>query len=372
VHLDDVTASSGSGRATGSARATFAGAQLRTATFDLDVPGDKRLPVTLSGVPVGEASGHVHADGTMSGDGTTLDTKVVATKVEVMLPAMTGHSLQPLDPAPNVTIGARTAGGQFVAVPSGPPVEAPRPAVRVHANVDLGELRIRRDVSVDLIVRGQPVVDLGDKTMVHGTVDLSRGKVEVFGKRFTLEPSTVAFTGDPDNPQLHVTAKYDAPDKTNIFADVTGTPSRMKLTLRSEPPRTQDEIFGLLLFGSESGLSGASPADQQPYVAQRAAGLASGVVTQGLNQVLSGISGLQIATRVDTSQAANPRPMVEVRLSSNVVTRVTVQTGMPAPGEPRDLTLVTFDWRFHPRWSLETTVGDAGSTAIELLWRHRY
>jgi autotransporter translocation and assembly factor TamB len=146
----------------------------------------------------------------------------------------------------------------------------------------------------------------------------------------------------------------------------------MKLTLRSEPPRSQDEIFGLLLFGSESGLGGASPADQPPDVAQRAAGLASGVLAQGLNEALSGITSLQIATRVDTSQPTNPRAMVEVRLSSNVVTRITVQTGMPAPGEPRDVTLVTFDWRFHPRWSLATTVGDAGSTAIEILWRHRY
>jgi hypothetical protein len=63
---------------------------------------------------------------------------------------------------------------------------------------------------------------------------------------------------------------------------------------------------------------------------------------------------------------------VEVRLSSNVVTRVTVQTGVPLPGQPPDLTLVTFGWNFHPRWSLQTTVGDAGSTAIEILWRHRY
>jgi translocation and assembly module TamB len=373
VHLDDVSASSGAGRATASARATFAGAELRTATFDLDVPSDKRLPVTVSGVPIGEASGHVHADGTMSGDGTTLDTKVVATKVEVMLPPTSGHSLQALDPAANVSIGARTTSGRFVLLPTGPPAEAPAHAgVKVHASIDLGELRIRRDVSVDILVHGQPFVDLDGKTRVHGVVDLVRGKVEVFGKRFTLEPSTVAFTGDAENPQLHATAKYDAPDKTNIFVDVAGTPNRLKLTLRSEPPRSQDEIFGLLLFGSETGLGGASPADQQPGAAQRAAGLASGVLTQGLNEALSGISGLQIATRVDTSQASNPRPMVEVRLSSNVVTRVTVQTGLPAPGEPRDLTLVTFDWRFHPRWSLQTTVGDAGSTAIEVLWRHRY
>jgi hypothetical protein len=45
---------------------------------------------------------------------------------------------------------------------------------------------------------------------------------------------------------------------------------------------------------------------------------------------------------------------------------------MPAPGEPRDTTLLTIDWRFKPRWSLETTVGDAGSDFLDLLRRHRY
>ena len=374
VRLDDVTASSGEGRATASALATFEGTQLRSATAELDVPGDKRLPLTVSGVPFGQVSGHVHAEGAMAPDGATLDTRIAASRVEVELPGSTGRSLQALEPAANVAVGARVTGGRFVPVPTEPPRPPPRAGgLKIHATVDLGELRIRRDVSVDVTLKGHPVADIVDeKLTVHGTLELPHGKVEVFGKRFTLEPSTIGFTGDPDNPQLQVTAKYDAPDKTNIYADATGTPSHMKLVLRSDPPRSQDEIFGLLLFGSENGLGGAPPIQQQTDMAQRAAGLASGVVAQGLNEALSGITSLPIATRVDTSQATNPRPMVEVRLSSNVVTRVTVQTGTPAPGEPRDLTLVTFDWRFRPQWSLETTVGDAGSTAIEVLWRHRY
>jgi hypothetical protein len=91
-----------------------------------------------------------------------------------------------------------------------------------------------------------------------------------------------------------------------------------------------------------------------------------------VNTALSGITSLQVATRVDTSQAANPRPEVDVRVSNTIVARVTVNTGLPPPGEPPDRTLVGFDWRFKPRWSLRTTVGDEGSTSFELLWQHRY
>jgi autotransporter translocation and assembly factor TamB len=182
----------------------------------------------------------------------------------------------------------------------------------------------------------------------------------------------VSFTGDPDNPQLVVTASIDVPDGTRIFADVIGPSKTIKVTLRSEPARSQDEILGLLLFGSEEGLAGSPPPDQQPDPTQRAAGVASGPVTQAINKALAGISALEVTTRIDTSQAANPRPEVEVRLTSEMLARVTVQTGMPAPGEPPDRTLLTIDWRFTPRWSLESTVGDEGSTFIDLLWHHRY
>jgi translocation and assembly module TamB len=375
VHLDDVVASNGGGRVTATAQATFAGPRLRTASADISVPRDKRFPLVVAGVPVGQVSGSLHADGTMNADGRTLDTTVVAKKVEVDLPEASGHSLQPLPPSPDIRVGAITPGGRFVLVANGPPQPAAPTTtlLALHAAVDLGELQIRRGLSLDITVKGQPVVDLAEKTRMHGVVELTRGRVEVFGKRFTLEPSTLAFTGDPDHPQLHVTAKFESPDKTNVFADVTGTLGDIKLKLRSEPPLSQDEIVSLLLFGTESGGFGQAPVPgATPDIAQRAAGVAGGVLTQGLNEALSGITTLQIATRVDTSQATNPRPMVEVRLSNNVVTRVTVQTGLPAPGEPRDLTLVSFDWHFHPSWSLQTTVGDAGSTAIEVLWRHRY
>jgi hypothetical protein len=98
----------------------------------------------------------------------------------------------------------------------------------------------------------------------------------------------------------------------------------------------------------------------------------SGPVTEALNKALSGITSLDVATRIDTSQVANPRPELDLRLSNEVLARVTVQTGMPAPGEPADRTLFTIDWRFKPRWSLETTVGDQGSTFLDLLWHHRY
>jgi hypothetical protein len=33
---------------------------------------------------------------------------------------------------------------------------------------------------------------------------------------------------------------------------------------------------------------------------------------------------------------------------------------------------VTLNWRFLRKWSLETTVGDAGTSILDLVWQHRY
>jgi translocation and assembly module TamB len=283
--------------------------------------------------------------------------------------------VQSLEPAARVVVGMREPDGRFVALALHPPEKPRAPgALRVRADIQLGNrVRVRRDTSLDVELSGNPVLDVTDKARLTGTLRIVRGTVDVLGKRFVIEPaSTVSFTGNPSEPQVVVTASYAVPDGTRIYADVVGPAKKLAVKLRSEPPKPEDQIVTLLLFGSEEGLSGTPPPSQQPDPTQRAAGLVSGPVTEALNKALSGITSLDVATRVDTSQAANPRPELDLRVSNEVVARVTVQTGMPAPGEPADRTLFTVDWRFKPRWSLETTVGDEGSTFLDLLWHHTY
>jgi translocation and assembly module TamB len=375
LRIDDIRASGTSGRLAGKAQAQLDGMTLKGATADVEIPHDQRMPLSVEGVSLGEASGRMHADVTVAPDQRRIDVAVQVPDLEMRLPASTGHGLQSLDPAPDVAIGMRDPEGHFVVLPQGPP-EKPRPpgATKIHVAVQLGrDVRIRRDTTLDVHLTGSPEIEIDHTSVVRGTVHLTRGMVEVFGKRFKIEPSsTISFTGDSGNPELVVTASYDSPGSTRIYADVVGPVKTLKVNLRSEPARSQDEILGLLLFGSEEGMGGTPSPDQQPDATQRAAGLASGVVTQGINKALSGITSLDVATRLDTSESANPRPELDVRISNDVMARVAVNTGMPAPGEPPDRTMLSIDWRFKPRWSLETTVGDQGSTLFDLLWRHRY
>ncbi len=375
LRFEGITASGTSGMLKASATALLDGLRLRSATADVEIPQDKPMPLTVEGVSLGEASGRFRAEARMSPDVDQLDVAVTVERLEMRLLHSSGHAVQSLEPAPQIVVGMYQPDGQFVALPLHAPQKPREPgAMAVRVAVSLGrDVRVRRDANLDVELTGQPVLEVTDAPRVNGTINVIRGYVDVFGKRFTIEPaSTFSFTGDSSNPQLVVTARYDAPDGTRIYADAVGPLKKPKISVRSEPALSQDEILGLLVFGSQEGLAGAPPPDQQPDPTQRAAGLASGPLTEALNKALSGITSLDVTTRVDTSQAANPRPELEVRVSSDVLARVTVQTGMPAPGEPPDRTLLTVDWRFKPRWSVQSTVGDEGSTFIDLLWHHRY
>jgi hypothetical protein len=109
------------------------------------------------------------------------------------------------------------------------------------------------------------------------------------------------------------------------------------------------------------------------------AAAAGGVATQPLNQALGGVNhaldklGLAggISTKVDTS-TPNPRPEVEVQIARDISLQVAWVLGAPPPGTNPDTTLVTLDWRFLRKWALETTVGDQGTSIVDVVWQHRY
>src|SRR5262249_37194016 len=140
-----------------------------------------------------------------------------------------------------------------------------------------------------------------------------------------------------------------------------------KVSLRSEPSHTKSEILALILFGTiDGGGAGSSPSP-----ASTGLGVAGGVVPQGFNKALDDLTGLDITTRIDTSESTNPRPEIEVRIARDVTVAVAHVIGVPPPGTNPDLNLATIDWRFTRNWSLDTTVGDQGSSMVDLVWQYR-
>jgi translocation and assembly module TamB len=221
---------------------------------------------------------------------------------------------------------------------------------------------VKKSTELNVGLGGTPVITIGETVRAGGQVRLLSGKIDVQGKSFDIDSGTVTFNGDPTDPQVVVTASWTAADGTRVFAELRGTLKKPVVTLRSEPSYPKDQIIALLLYGSSDATSPNSGA---------AAGVAGGAATQPLNRALENMGLGGVSTRVDTS-AVTPRADVEVQIARNLSFQIAELMGAPPPGSNPDLTLFTLSWRFAKAWSAQTTIGDAGTTILDLIWQRRY
>jgi translocation and assembly module TamB len=240
--------------------------------------------------------------------------------------------------------------------------------------VHLGsDVEIKRGTTLRVQLEGDPKIEITDKARMSGQIRLTRGILEVQGKRFEIEKGIVTFVGDdPGNPQIVVTAGWTAPDGTRVYADFEGPLKTGKVRLRSEPGRPQNEVLALIMFGTAEGSSATPYASPQPDGATRAGATAGGFATEGLSKGLDELTGLEVSTRIDTTNSANPKPEIEVQIARDISIQLGYVLGTPPPGTNPDKTLITLDWRFKRNWSMEATFGDQGSSIVDFVWRYRY
>lgn len=372
VRLEKLEAQGPTGRLTASAEAVFDGLAFQKADARLEIPEGESIPIAVEGVPMGRAHGNVTAKVTMSADQKRLEASVDVPMLKVELPQSTGNSVQDLAPDDKIRIGYHD-GTDLVTVPLEKPEPPADPSdLAVRTEVKLGkDVQIKRDTTLDVYLRGGVVVQIADATRVSGEIRLMRGQIELQGKIFEIERGTVSFVGDdPGDPLIQATAFWDAPGDVRVYADFTGHVSEGKLTLRSTPPYSEDEILALILFGSTDGALGSSKGPKQSS-GVAAVGLAGGVVTQGLNKIISGVTP-DLSTRIDSSEANSPQPQIVWQITKDVTASLGYKLGVPAPGTDPDRAQLTLDWRFVRNWSLDTKVGDQGSTSVDVIWRMRY
>ncbi|HVZ32878.1 MAG TPA: translocation/assembly module TamB domain-containing protein, partial [Polyangiaceae bacterium] len=299
---------------------------------------------------------------------TTESVRVDLQKLHVQLPKANPRSLASLEQPSYIRVGYLGQQNRFVAIHL-QPVEKPAApsAEKILATVNLNSVTVEKGDQIRLVLGGKLNAELAPKLSVQGTIEAKRGQLFISGKSFQIEHAMLAFSGGkPDNPTISALARYDAPGYT-VYAEYVGTVKRGKLTLRADPSLTQDQIVTLLLFGSPDGSIGAGNGDSL----STAVSVAGGAAAQGLNRAISDITNLDVSARVDTS-TGSPRPELVLQVSPSVAVEVTQALGEPAPGESPDRTYVTIDLRVGSTWSVSTTVGDLGSSALDLIWRRRY
>jgi translocation and assembly module TamB len=384
VRLENAEARGLSGRVQAAASARLDGASLVGARATALIPAKDPLPLVFDGVQMGMLDGRFELAMNRKGAGRATELDVDVGTAHLQLPAgPSSRDLQALGDIDGVRVGVGRGPAAFHEVPlvgsrsdATDPTGAPRTPLQV--SVHLADVQVSRGTDLDVRLEGQQTIAIADETRVSGQVRMTRGSIDVYGKPFALDRGTVSFVGtDPTNPQIVLTASWQAPDGiTRVYADFVGPLKTGKVRLRSEPSKPQSEILSLVLFGTEDQAT-SSPSGTPTQVSPAAAA-AGGAATQPINKALSGVDralenlglGGGIMTKIDTSKI-NVRPEVEVQIARDISLQVAWVLGVPPPANP-DSTLVTLDWHFLRKWSLETTVGDAGTSILDLVWQHRY
>ncbi|MFO0662833.1 MAG: translocation/assembly module TamB domain-containing protein [Polyangiaceae bacterium] len=380
IRLVRATAHDATGEFTLTASAHMDDLRFDSAEASLTIPQDSPVDMAVQGQSLGEVWGVVKAKVAASKDGSSIAANVAIPSLHAKLSDTGTRSLQVLEAPDNIHVGHMRRHGVFVALPRTATefnggAEAPKgPQTKVTVNVAFGDdIEIRQGSLFQARFTGKLAVVSADEVSVRGQLVLTGGQADLQGKKFEIQKGTVTFNGDdPTNPVVVATAGWTAGDRTRVYADFVGPVRTGVVTLRSEPARTKSEIFALVVFGSVDGMGGNTGGGTKPGTATTAATTVAGAqVGKGIDKALDDIAGLETQTRIDTTNANNPRPELEVMISRTVSIQFGHVLGTPPLSQP-DVNLGTIKWRFAPRWSLATTFGDRGKAAVDTLWNYLY
>jgi translocation and assembly module TamB len=251
-------------------------------------------------------------------------------------------------------------------------VEEPTPGleaepIKLRVNL-VNDVWVYRGRSTFASVEGALDLELGREVRIEGGLQVPEGRIDVMGRVFEVQPSTVTFSGEtPPNPEVVAMASWRSPSGHLITASYRGPAASGKMQLMSEPPLSYGEILNVLLFDDPTGAGDASEGSSS---ASAVAGTLAGA---GLGRTISDLTNLNIQTTVETTGSGASRPEVGIRLSPRFAFQVSYN---PQPvislSEPPDQATVSLDWRISKRWSLDTSLGDQGSASADLAWEFRY
>ncbi|HWL87086.1 MAG TPA: translocation/assembly module TamB domain-containing protein, partial [Polyangiaceae bacterium] len=376
VHIDGIEARTDEGRVQGDGTVRLDGLAFVGANASFRIARKEALPISLSGQEIGTTYGNLDLKAAMTADRKTMNVDVDIPSMHIEIPDRATHNVLDLDRAEKIRVGVYQAHNEFTVLPLGPQdLEAQESKTaqptKMVIKVNLGrDVVVRRGTDISVQLEGEPTVTINSETKMSGQIRLLSGYLDVQGKKFEIETGTVTFTGPANNPTADITAGWTAPEGTRVYANFIGPIKTGKVNLRSEPAHSKSEIFAIIMYGSDP--SGDEPSSQGADTSTQIAGVGGGLATQGLNKAIRGLTGSDFATvRVDTSNSANPRPEIEFQIARSISLQLATVFGRLPIDQP-DRNFATVDWRFRRNWSVQTTVGDQGSTTVDLVWQKRY
>jgi translocation and assembly module TamB len=348
------------------------------ARFAVTIGKENKVPITFEGVALGDAYGKF--EGAFSSENNTATIDLAIPTLSFELSDQTERKVQDLEANPDVGVISRPIDASKVKSKAKP--------LTLKINIGIGSslkelvekqekyrgsITLRR-AGMDVELQGRPQITLSDKLQIIGEIHTLEGRVVALGKPFTLEQGVVRFNPvDATNPYVLFRARWDSPDGIRLYAEYVGYLNEAKLRLRSEPAMPESQVLSILLFGRQMpSVAESRGNDQRNNPGGLAAG--GGVASTVLNSLIDPVQvfGQRLETRVDTSSDSGTLLGVATELKPNLWGQVNVNTANQRTRQNQDVSSFTLDWRFHPNWSLRTTIGDRGSSVVDLIWKLRY
>lgn len=231
--------------------------------------------------------------------------------------------------------------------------------------------RIALDLTIDapgqIFVRGRgldsewqgnvKVTGTAKQPIVSGGLAARRGRIDVIGKGFTLDQSTIKFFGgETMDPMLGIRGVHEGDDIT-VIALLEGPSSKPEIKLESQPPLPEDEVLSRLLFGKTASSLSPLEAAQLAASASELAGGGSGLDVLGTIRDFVGVDVLEVDTSGDAAA---------VKAGSYVAEGVFVGAKQgAAPGSSS----VTVEVEVTPNISVTTESGQTSSNAgVNFKW----
>lgn len=126
----------------------------------------------------------------------------------------------------------------------------------MNIEVDFGNDFRFRGSGADLLLRGAMQVrsEPYEPLRAAGTIRVQNGSYEVFGRKLTIERGLINFQGPIDSPNINILVMKRNQD-VEAGAEITGTPSNLRVRLVSEPNVPEEEKLSWLMFGHGSSSS---------------------------------------------------------------------------------------------------------------------
>jgi translocation and assembly module TamB len=232
-----------------------------------------------------------------------------------------------------------------------------------------------KDVTLELGLSKPFQVDLGEQVSIEGEVRILRGRGDVWGRRFEVQPGgQVRFLGPPQEAQLDVTGVYTSvQSQAKVYMHLSGAVTNVRVTPSSDPPLGESEIYTLLATGRTT-LAQSSVGSSTAVGGDAGASIVGSWAATQLKKAV----GVALPIDVLSVEVGNDeRVGNQTRLEAGKYLTDDIYIGYQGrtnadPFRYQNSNAVRVEYRFLRRWSLQLEYGDANAGSLDAVWSRDY